>query len=161
MRMVILLWVTMATPPWLSTAWGLWVGLAGAGTHARVNTGAHTGCCVNTVRVKMWFLVWCIYLYTCIALNRESKTAPDNIAELNCCVRTDLHTAAQSNNTVRWQFSATNLCRTATITKRETLHSAEHTKSRGTTFDRCSNLDMWAGWAPTSTVLCWNLEKDK
>lgn len=42
MRMVILLWVTMATPPWLSTAWGLWVGLAGAGTHAPVNTGAHT-----------------------------------------------------------------------------------------------------------------------
>lgn len=42
MRMVILLWVTMATPPWLSTAWGLWFGLAGAGTHARVNAGATT-----------------------------------------------------------------------------------------------------------------------
>lgn len=40
--MVILLWVTMATPPWLSTAWGLWFGLAGAGTHARVNAGADT-----------------------------------------------------------------------------------------------------------------------
>lgn len=40
--MVILLWVTMATPPWLSTAWGFWFGLAGAGTHARVNAGADT-----------------------------------------------------------------------------------------------------------------------
>lgn len=40
--MVILLWVTMATPPSFSTAWGLWVGLAGAGTHAQVNTGART-----------------------------------------------------------------------------------------------------------------------
>lgn len=40
--MVILLRVTMATPPWLSTAWGLWFGLAGAGTHARVNAGPDT-----------------------------------------------------------------------------------------------------------------------
>lgn len=42
MRMAILLWVTMATPPWPSTAWGLWVGLAGAGTHTRVNAERHT-----------------------------------------------------------------------------------------------------------------------
>lgn len=42
MRMEILLWVTIATPRWPSSAWGFWAGLAGARTHARVNVEQNT-----------------------------------------------------------------------------------------------------------------------
>lgn len=43
MWMVILLWVTMATPPWPSIAWGFWVGLDGATTHREEgHTNNHT-----------------------------------------------------------------------------------------------------------------------
>lgn len=73
MWMVILLWVTMATPPWLSTAWGLWVGLAGAGTHAPVNTGAHTHRLmrISEIAQACTVLVWCLYVANSASEPRE------------------------------------------------------------------------------------------
>lgn len=132
--MVILLWVTMVTPPWLSTAWGLWFGLAGAGTHARVNAGVDTQVAVwkwdcvrvhgvSSMRLRMKQSLW---------TKREDVhlgIAHTHLAILPsyiCCVKTCLFTEESS-----LKIPCHKLSRAAAISEK----SRKRTKQR--------NLYLW------------------
>ena len=144
MWMVILLWVTMATPPWPSTAWGLWVGLDGAGTHAHrgVNTlrGTHTNrFSVNFLSIsEVSFHTIKAHLLTMLCYV--------------CCVSTDLH-AEQNFCVAAILYHAF----AALLQQERNKHCRALQRSDergGCTFDPCSYLDMRTERAPTRPVHC-------
>lgn len=111
--------------------------------------------CESEIAWECTVLVRCVYAWNSASEPREKTCISVSLTHIwqFCQVTSVVSRHACLLRKALWKSPVTNSAGLQRYQRR-----AENALSRGIyTFDIRQYLDMWAGWASTGTVLCWNL----